>query len=60
MAMVTDYDVWAEKPVNVAEVIRTMNENAGNISRMVEEAVNRIHACGRDCGCQQAADEAGM
>ena len=60
MAMVTDYDVWADNPVNVAEVIKTMKENAGKISDIVAEASKRLHTCGRDCECQQAADEAQM
>jgi len=60
MAMVTDYDCWAETPVNVAEVIRTMKENAGRISDMVAEAVRRLPARKWDCGCQQTADEAQM
>ncbi len=60
MAMVTDYDCWADTPVNVAEVIKTMKENVGNISRIVEEATKRLHTCGRNCECQQSADEAQM
>ena len=60
MAMVTDYDVWADNPVNVAEVMKTMKENAGKISDIVAEATKRLHQCGRDCECQQAADDASM
>lgn len=60
MAMVTDYDAWTDKPVNVTEVMRTMKENVGNISDIVAEAVNRLPNRKWDCGCQQAADNASM
>jgi 5'-methylthioadenosine phosphorylase len=52
LAMVTDYDVWAEKPVNMAEIIRTMHANVGKITSIIEEAAKRLPACGK-CSCQE-------
>ncbi len=42
LAMVTDYDVWAEKPVNMEEVIRTMTANAGKITAIIDESTKRL------------------
>jgi 5'-methylthioadenosine phosphorylase len=42
LAMVTDYDVWAEHPVNMEEIIRTMNANVGTITAIIEEATKRL------------------
>ncbi len=50
MAMVTDYDVWAEKPVNMEEVIKTMQANAGKITSIIEEATKRLPTCAK-CKC---------
>ena len=60
LSMVTDYDVWAEKPVNVAEVMKTMAENVDKISDIVEEATKHLDTCGINCECRQSADEAHM
>jgi 5'-methylthioadenosine phosphorylase len=53
LAMITDYDVWADKPVNVAEVVKTMKENAEKIQKIVGIALTRLskrpacEACGK-------------
>ena len=51
VAMVTDYDVWAEKPVSTMEIIETMRENSAKFKRLIMEALPEIpedHSCG--CG----------
>ena len=53
LAMVTDYDVWAEKPVNMEEVISTMRANAGKIETIMEESTKRVKSLKGDC-CFQA------
>ncbi len=49
LAMVTDYDVWAEKPVSMEEVMKTMHANVGKISTIIEEATRRLPAWKCDC-----------
>jgi len=42
LAMVTDYDVWAEKPVTAEEVARVMAENVEKAKKLLYEAIPRI------------------
>jgi 5'-methylthioadenosine phosphorylase len=53
VAMVTDYDVWAEKPVTMAEVIETMQRNAVNFKKLVMGALPGMPE-ERICGCRDA------
>jgi len=57
VAMVTDYDVWAEKPVSTLEIIETMRENSANFKRLITEALPVIPE-GRSCGCGEALKHA--
>jgi len=57
VAMVTDYDVWAEKPVSTEEIIRTMNENAKHFKRLIMEALPKVPK-ERTCDCQYALKDA--
>ena len=57
LAMVTDYDVWAEKPVSTLEIIETMRENSANFKRLVMEALPEIPE-ERTCGCGEALKHA--
>lgn len=59
LAMVTDYDVWAEKPVNMEEVIATMNRNIGNVKKLIGAAIPKIPK-ERKCPCKDALKGAGM
>ncbi|MFO7619495.1 MAG: S-methyl-5'-thioadenosine phosphorylase [Thermoplasmata archaeon] len=52
LAMVTDYDVWAEKPVNMEEVISTMRANADKITDIIEEATTRLPDA-KGCRCRE-------
>ena len=42
IAMVTDYDVWAEHPVTAEEVAKTMVENVDKAKRLLYELVPRL------------------
>ena len=53
VAMVTDYDVWAEKPVTTAEVVETMQRNASNFKELVMGALPDMPE-ERSCGCCDA------
>jgi 5'-methylthioadenosine phosphorylase len=51
VAMVTDYDVWAEKPVSAADVVETVQSNASNFKKLVMGALSGMpkeKSC--DCG----------
>lgn len=57
VSMVTDYDVWAEKPVSNEEVMRTMEENVKHFKRLIMEAIPRIPK-EKTCGCRHALRDA--
>ena len=42
LAMITDYDVWAERPVTAEEVIRIMSENVEKAKRILYEVIPRL------------------
>ncbi len=53
IATVTDYDVWANKPVSADEVIATMKKNIENVKKLLEEAIPTIPK-ERICTCKDA------
>ncbi len=53
VSTITDYDVWAEKPVTTEEVMRVMKENEEKIKKILENALPEIPA-ERDCPCKTA------
>ena len=53
VAMVTDYDVWAEKPVSTQEILETLQDNSANFKRLIMEALPGIPE-ERTCGCGEA------
>ena len=57
ISMVTDYDVWAEKPVSTKEVVRTMNKNTKNFKKLILQALPRIPET-KNCGCSSALKDA--
>lgn len=42
IALITDYDVWAEKPVTAEEVSRVMSENVEKAKRILAELIPKI------------------
>jgi 5'-methylthioadenosine phosphorylase len=57
LATVTDFDVWADKPVSVDEVVNTLNENSVKTKRLLEELIPRIPKQ-RNCECKNALKDA--
>jgi 5'-methylthioadenosine phosphorylase len=57
VAMITDYDVWAEKPVSTEEITRTMKKNAENFKKLVFDAI-KIVPRRRNCSCAKALSNA--
>jgi 5'-methylthioadenosine phosphorylase len=57
ISMVTDYDVWAEKPVSTKEVVNTMRMNDENFKKLIFEAIPQLpkHV---DCDCCCALKDA--
>ena len=53
IAMVTDYDVWAEKPVSSDEVVETMRENSAKFKKLIVDALPGMPR-ERKCGCGEA------
>lgn len=50
ISMVTDYDVWADKPVTAAEVTETMHKNVDRAKRLILGSIESIPAK-RSCNC---------
>jgi 5'-methylthioadenosine phosphorylase len=59
IAMITDYDCWhpGRDSVSVAQIIETLNQNAGNAQRVLREAV-RTMPSERTCKCGSALQHA--
>ncbi len=51
IALVTDYDVWAEKPVTAEEVARVMSENVEKAKRILAELIPRLPGPDERVGC---------
>jgi 5'-methylthioadenosine phosphorylase len=59
VAMVTDYDVWAEKPVDAKEVEETITANLKHIKELLQSTIKKIPDK-RDCECKDALRFAGL
>jgi 5'-methylthioadenosine phosphorylase len=53
VAMITDYDVWAEKPVSTKEITKTMKKNTENFKKLVFHTI-KITPRQRNCLCAKA------
>lgn len=60
VAMVTDFDAWADSHVDVAEVVRILGDNAAHAQALVREVARRTSPRGGPCshGCDHALDTA--
>ena len=56
LALVTDYDVWAERPVTAGEVARTMSENVERARRVLANTILRLPSAPDPdrCSCCEA------
>jgi 5'-methylthioadenosine phosphorylase len=59
LAMVTDYDVWAEEAVDTATVLRTMAENVDKLQKLMSAALPKIPEARKKCTCADVLKEAG-
>ncbi len=57
ISTVTDYDVWAEKPVTAKEVFETLSKNVEAIKKMLSVLIEEIPKT-RQCKCEKALSEA--
>lgn len=56
VSMVTDYDVWADKPVSAREVRRIVSSNAESMRKMLADIVQGVPKSA-GCSCQSALDD---
>jgi len=57
ISTVTDYDVWAEKPVTAKEVLGTLGKNVEKTKKLLVDLIEKIPAT-RKCNCSKALEEA--
>ncbi|MFB5606217.1 MAG: S-methyl-5'-thioadenosine phosphorylase, partial [Nitrosarchaeum sp.] len=57
ISTVTDYDVWAEKPVTAKEVLETLSKNVERTKKVLTDLINQIPKT-RNCSCAKALEEA--
>lgn len=57
IATVTDYDVWADKPVEAAEVFRTMKANEDKVTEIVSKVLPEVNK-ERHCHCKDRLNDA--
>ena len=57
IALVTDYDVWAEKPVSVDEIISTMKKNIDKAKKLFSAVIPEIPS-DANCKCWNALMDA--
>ena len=53
--MITDYDVWADKPVDVKEVMKTFKENVDKVNLLIKELIPKVED--KKCACQEIINE---
>ena len=61
ISTVTDYDVWAEKPVTAKEVMDTLSKNVQITKKLLAELIGKMpddFATKRTCSCEKALAEA--
>ncbi len=57
ISTVTDYDVWAEKPVTAKEVLETLSKNVERTKKVLIDLISQIPKT-RSCSCAKALEEA--
>ncbi|MBI0583458.1 MAG: S-methyl-5'-thioadenosine phosphorylase [Methanomassiliicoccus sp.] len=60
LATITDYDVWAEEPVDLATVLRVMEENVDKVRRLISAALPKIPSEREKCACPHTLRDAGI
>jgi len=57
LATVTDYDVWADKPVTAQEVVETLKCNVAKVKSLLLQLIPKL-AQERQCDCSKSAENA--
>ena len=57
ISTVTDYDVWAEKPVTAKEVMETLSKNVEVTKTVLTKLIDKIPDT-KSCSCEKALEEA--
>ena len=57
ISTVTDYDVWAEKPVTAKEVMETLAKNVKMTKKLLTLVIDQIPET-KSCSCERALEEA--
>ncbi len=57
ISTITDYDVWAEKPVTAKEVMERLSKNVEKTKEMLSALIKEIPQS-RNCSCEKALSEA--
>ena len=57
VSTITDYDVWAEKPVTAKEVLETLSKNVALTKKLLTLLIDKIPKV-RGCSCEKALTEA--
>ena len=60
LGTITDYDVWAEEPVDLATVLRVMDENVDKVRKLISEVLPNIPKERKKCSCPNTLKEAGF
>ena len=57
LSTITDYDVWAEKPVTAKEVMETLAKNVEMTKKLLTFVIDQIPEV-KSCSCEKALEEA--
>jgi len=57
VSTITDYDVWAEKPVTAKEVLETLSKNVEKTKKLLRVLIDKIPET-KSCNCEKALSEA--
>lgn len=58
ISTITDYDVWAERPVSSKDIIEILQKNADTTRTIISKLIPLISNDRTDCSCGSALDEA--
>lgn len=60
VAMITDYDVWAEKPVTAEEVLKTMKKNTEKAKQLIPRIIEKLPEEPKEelCSCCKSLETA--
>lgn len=59
LATITDYDVWADHPVDIATVLKVMSENISRVRELIAVTLPKIPEKRKECPCPNTLRDAG-